>query len=124
MNCPNCGKPLYDVEGAEGGIMSCGPDGCGMAVTEADLEGEFRGGVAPVTGEETTMLRPDTGEDGRELPAETHDSRPAKNASRADWDAFAEEIGIEEPEALPNREAVMAAVDARMAPGGQENVTE
>jgi hypothetical protein len=113
--------PLYEVEGAEGGIMSCGEDGCGMAVTEADLEEEFRGGVAPITGDETVVVRPDTGEDGREPPADVVDLRPARNASRGEWDDFAIDIGIADAADLPNRDAVIAAVEARLAPGGQEN---
>lgn len=37
--------------------------------------------------------------------------RPAPNASRPTWDAYAEHVGVHAPGELPNKQAVIDAVD-------------
>jgi hypothetical protein len=61
--------------------------------------------VAEADGVEKTGVEVPEGETGELV------GKPAKSATRAEWNAFAESVGVEDPASLANKDAVIAAVD-------------
>jgi hypothetical protein len=93
--CPFCGKPASPIEGAEGGVYSCGPAGCGNAFFPDEVDqGAAPSGIAPMP---------------EMLPRESE--TPARSATREEWNAFAATLGIDGA-SMQNKDEVIAAVEA------------